>query len=153
MRAERMLTRFAREELNMDRVASLIKDHPLVVYFVLAYLFSWTMVALFSVAFVFALLALFGPTLAAILVTAFTEGKAGVSALLRRVVQWRVGLVWYAVAVGVPFAVALLALGVHSLTSGAPFAISAGTPLPLLIILAILVVGEEIGWRGFALLH
>src|SRR5262245_55502596 len=59
------------EELNMDRIASLVKDHSLVAYFVLAYLFSWTMVALFSVAFVFALLALFGPALAAVLVTAF----------------------------------------------------------------------------------
>jgi membrane protease YdiL (CAAX protease family) len=135
----------------MDRVASFIKQYPLGVYFALAYLFSWTMVGLFSVAFVFALLALFGPTLAALLVTAITEGKAGVIALLRRVVLWRVAPVWYAAAVGVPLVVALPVLGVHSLTTGAPFTISAGTQLPLLLILAILVVGEEIGWRGFAL--
>jgi membrane protease YdiL (CAAX protease family) len=137
----------------MDRTASFIKHHSLVVYFVLAYVFSWIMVALISVAFVFGLLALFGPALAAILVTAFTEGKAGVRVLLRRVVLWRVAFVWYAVAVGVPFLVALFALGVHAFTSGAPFAISTGTPVSLLIILAILVVGEEIGWRGFALPH
>lgn len=137
----------------MDRVASFVKQNPLVVYFVLAYVFSWIMVGLVSVAFVFALLALFGPTLAALIVTAFAEGKAGVGALLRRVVLWRVAPVWYAVAIGVPLVVAILVLGVHSLTTGAPFAISAGTPLPLLIILAILVVGEEIGWRGFALPH
>ena len=153
MHGERTLTRFEREELAMERTASFIKQHPLVVYFVLAYLFSWTMVGLIPVAFVFALLALFGPALAAILMAAFTEGKAGVSVLLRRVVLWRVALVWYAVAIGLPFVVALLVLGVHALTTGAPFTINTGTPVPLLIILALLVVGEEIGWRGFALPH
>lgn len=137
----------------MERAASFIKHHSLVVYFVLAYIFSWIMVGLIPVAFVFALLALFGPALAAILVTAFTEGKAGVSVLLRRVLLWRVSPVWYAVAIGVPFLVALLVLALQALTSGAPFSISTGTPVPLLIILALLVVGEEIGWRGFALPH
>ena len=69
MRGERTLTRFERRELTMNRTASFIKHHSLVVYFVLAYVFSWIMVALISVAFVFGLLALFGPALAAILVS------------------------------------------------------------------------------------
>jgi membrane protease YdiL (CAAX protease family) len=59
--------------------------------------------------------------------------------------------VWYAIAVGLPLVVAIAALGIQALIAGMPFAPSTGTPISLMFILAILVVGEEIGWRGFAL--
>lgn len=134
-------------------IVSFVKRHALTTYFVLAYAFSWAMVALVPVSFAFALLALFGPALAAIIVTGVTVGRAAVVALLRRAVQWRVNWVWYVVAIGLPFVVAGAALVIHSLWTGAPIAISTGTPIPLLIILAVLVIGEEIGWRGFALPH
>lgn len=128
-----------------------IKRYPLVTYFILAYAFSWTMVALIPVSFMFALLALFGPATAAILVSAVTEGKSGVAALLRRVVLWRIGIVWYAIAIGLPLVVAVVASGIQSLATGTAFAPNSGTPIPLTVTLAVLVVGEEIGWRGFAL--
>jgi hypothetical protein len=38
---------------------------------------------------------LFGPTLAALIMTAAIEGKAGVRRLLSRLVLWRVGIQWY----------------------------------------------------------
>src|SRR5581483_8754542 len=71
--------------------------------------------------------------------------------LLRYVVQWRVGFVWYVIAIALPFLVSAIALAINSLRTGAPFAIASGTPIPLLLTLAFLVIGEEIGWRGFAL--
>ncbi len=37
-----------------------------------------------------------GPMVAGFVVTAVTQGHDGVVRLLRRIVQWRVGLVWYA---------------------------------------------------------
>ncbi len=40
-----------------------------------------------------------GVTGAAFLMTAVTQGRAGVRRLLQRLVLWRVGLQWYAVAV------------------------------------------------------
>ena len=39
-----------------------------------------------------------GPTLAALIVTGVTEGRAGVKQFLKRFIQWRVGLPWYLVA-------------------------------------------------------
>jgi uncharacterized protein len=125
--------------------------HPLLVFFVLAYALSWTMVSLIPVSFVFALLALFGPALAAVLVTFATDGRRGVADLLRRLTIWRIGLVWYVLGVGVPLLAAVAAQVMHALTLGGPVGVTASTPLPLMVILALLVVGEEIGWRGFAL--
>jgi membrane protease YdiL (CAAX protease family) len=129
----------------------LIMKYPLAVYFGLAYAFSWAMVALIPVSFVFALLALFGPALAAIIVTAATDGRRGVVEQLRQLTIWRVGVVAYALVIGVPLVIAVTAQVVHSIVFGGAIGITAGTSIPLTVMLAVLVVGEEIGWRGFAL--
>jgi uncharacterized protein len=132
---------------------SFVRDHPLLVYFVLAYALSWTMVALIPASFAFALLALFGPALAAVMVTMVTDGRRGLVDLFRRLTIGRVGLVWYVLAIGVPLLVAVVAQVVHAMTFGGPVGMAVSTPLPLVVILALLVIGEEIGWRGFALPH
>jgi hypothetical protein len=44
-----------------------------------------------------------GPTLSAFIMTATTEGRAGVRRLLGRLVLWRVGIQWYLFALlGIP---------------------------------------------------
>jgi uncharacterized protein len=134
----------------MQTVATFIHRRPLVTFFVLAYALTWALIPLVSVSLVFAVLGLFGPALAATIVTAITEGRAGVKPLLGRVVQWRVNWPWYAVAALLPVALTLAAGGVHRLLGGAAPA-GPGDPPALIAILALLVVGEEIGWRGFAL--
>jgi hypothetical protein len=54
-----------------------------------------------------------GPTLAAILVTAATSGSVGLRQLLGRIVQWRVGVGWYLLALlGYP----LIYVGIYSIT-------------------------------------
>jgi membrane protease YdiL (CAAX protease family) len=98
-----------------------------------------------------------GPTLAAFVVTAATEGREGVRRLLRRILLWRVGLRWYLfVLAGIPAIVLLCAVVVP----GAPasFEVSAVPPALFLYVVAgpfFLFAGgpvfEEIGWRGFAL--
>ena len=134
----------------MTRISFIIKRYPLASYFVLAYAFAWSLALLVSVSMLFGLLALFGPTAAAIIVTASADGRAGVRALLGRLAIWRVGLRWYVVALGLP---ALLSLGVVglSLALGAPAAVQFNELSPLAVILFMLVIGEEIGWRGYAL--
>jgi len=131
-----------------------VRQHALVVYFVLAYAISWTLVLLVPVMFLFALLALWGPALAAILVTAALSGRAGIGALFRRLRIWRVGVAPYAVAIGVPFIVAVAAQVANALMFGGRIGVVAdAASIPLMIVLALLVLGEEIGWRGFALPH
>lgn len=136
----------------MNSVLSLIRRHPLGAFFVLAYAFAWILIALAaSGSLVFGFIALFGPAVAAILVTGIVDGRQGVRALWRRVVQWRAGVQWYAVAIGLPIVLGVLALALNSVLSGAPIGLNLEQPLGLTLVLAVLVIGEEIGWRGFAL--
>ena len=136
----------------MNSLISFVKRHPLVSFFILAYALAWILIPLVvSVSLFFGLLALFVPTFAALVVTAITDGKAGVKDLLRRVVLWRVGFRWYVVAIGLPILLGLIAMSLNSLLTGETLAIDVQQPLTLTVILAILVLGEEIGWRGFAL--
>src|SRR3954470_8837306 len=48
-------------------------------------------------------IAVWAPTLAALAVTAVTQGRSGVRILLSRLVQWRFGLQWYLITLlGIP---------------------------------------------------
>lgn len=103
-------------------------------------------------------LATFGPALGAFVMTGVTEGKAGVRRLLRKIVLWRVGLRWYLFTfLGLP---AILALG----TIVVPGNLASFEPmdpisllsayLPFFVYPALILggpLGEEPGWRGFAL--
>jgi uncharacterized protein len=139
---------------------SLIRRHPLISFFVLAYALSWSMwiVYAFNITFLGPILAL-GPFLAAIIITALTGGRAKLKALLSRMVRWRVGLLWYAAALGLPVGVYLFAVSLNILLGA-----SASTgeqfgnwylifPLFAYSLLFPLggAFGEELGWRGFAL--
>jgi uncharacterized protein len=104
-------------------------------------------------------IASFGPFLAAIVVLALTEGKAGLIGLFRRMVRWRVSPGWYVVALLLP-AVLAAAAAVLNVMLGAerPSAVelSGWTGLFAIFAIVLLVPGfggawEEPGWRGYAL--
>jgi uncharacterized protein len=135
-----------------------IKRHPLVAFFVLAYAFSWWAWILYAFGAFPNPIAGFGPFLAALLVLALTEGRSGVVGLLRRMVRWRVGVGWYVVALLLPAAITgvatLLNLG---LGAEAPSAQALGrwTGIFGTFAIVLLVPGaggawEEPGWRGYA---
>ena len=131
-------------------MGALVRKHPLIAFFVLAYLLTWWIYPLLKVSPLLGIVGLFGPALAAIIVAALTEGKAGVKALLSRAVHWRVGLPWYVVALGLPTLLSLVTAGLYYLLGGSEF-IKVG-PLSIFdLVLFVLVVGEELGWRGYAL--
>lgn len=160
----------------MKRAAeSLVRGSPLGVFFALAYAISWAFILPWSVsessgglgllsytlpdAFGIAmfLLAPLGPAVAAVLVTAMIEGRPGVRRLLGRLKRWRVGLRWYAVAL-FGFLLAFTA-GYVAVLGSDPLAelfrnwrLFFTVFLPL-VLLGIFVpsIGEEPGWRGFAL--
>src|SRR5215212_7739490 len=88
-------------------IAHWIRQHSLVAYFVLAYVLTWitTLPLVLSqrglavlnlpegLLLILLLLATYiGPLPAALIVTGILEGKPGVKQLLRRMVQWRVGI-------------------------------------------------------------
>jgi membrane protease YdiL (CAAX protease family) len=134
----------------VSTIAASIKRHPLVAFFVLAYAMTWPLIPLVSVSPVLGLPALFGPALAAIIVAAVTDGGPGLRDLLGRLARWRVGTRWYAVALGLPLVLALTAAGLNLLL-GAQTSINFGGLSFLNFVVFVLIVGEELGWRGYAL--
>ena len=99
------------------------------------------------------------PAVAAVLAAVLTGGRAAVTELLRRLVRWRVRWPWYLVVLAGPAAFSLAVAGVYVLLGGAwsdarPPAFTTALP-SLALFLVILTVtdglGEELGWRGFAL--
>jgi CAAX protease family protein len=127
-----------------------VRRHPLVSFFILAYVLTWPLIPLVSLSPLWGFPALFGPALAAIVVAAVADGKAGLKDLLGRVLRWRVGARWYAVALGLPAVLALAAAGLH-LALGAGSSIEFGGLSVLNFVVFVLIVGEELGWRGYAL--
>jgi membrane protease YdiL (CAAX protease family) len=136
---------------------------PLVAFFVLAYALSWLILVpaglglLPDSAGILAWLAPFGPAVAAFVVTALTGGRPAVGQLLRRMVQWRVGIHWYLLILfGVPLVELLGAFAVlgsvplDDLAKNWPLIFTSYLPQALV---AVVVIGlaEETGWRGFAL--
>lgn len=146
----------------MNALTSLVKRHPLVTFFVLAYALAWWPSLLLLAGVTFPLPQFdTGPFLAALLVSAIIEGRQGVKALLGRLVLWRVGLTWYAVALLLPALLIVAAVALSALL-GAPAPTAeqlSRWPRVVFFFLLFLVLpiaaplGEEPGWRGFAQLR
>ena len=99
----------------------------------------------------------FGPTLAAVCVVWLFEGRAALKLWLRRCLSNHLHPVWYAAAfLGPPLAM-LAALGLHAALGGTVGAFTANGHLGLALVqfgLTFFVggpLGEEFGWRGYAL--
>jgi uncharacterized protein len=152
----------------------LLARHPLVFFFLIAYAGSWLVevpIALsetgtgllpFTIprpvlAVAVAAATFLGPTLSAFIMTGITEGRIGIRRLLRRYVLWRVEFRWYLfVLLGIPAIELMGAIIVPGdLASFDP------TKLPVILISYVPFyvttfilggpLGEEPGWRGFAL--
>ena len=143
----------------MAQILRAVRRRPLLTFFALAYALSWWPAILYAFDLSPQPIVGFGPFLAALVVLAITHGKTGVVTLLRRMVQWRVGPRWYAIALLLPVAIALAAAGLN-LLSGAQFPSSTelggwtsilSTFLLLLLVPGIGGTWEEPGWRGYAL--
>jgi len=100
-----------------------------------------------------------GPLIAALIVIPLTHGLAGLRELGCRMIRWRVGWIWYAVAIGLPLAVHLLTVALDvGLGAPAPSFAQFSPLSSLILVFAVRLInpldgpmGEEPGWRGFAL--
>jgi membrane protease YdiL (CAAX protease family) len=147
--------------LEGEYLVSLIRRYPLISFFVLACALSWWPWILYSIDLLPTPIVGFGPFLAALVVLALTRGKTGVVGLLRRMVRWRVGLQWYAAALGLPIGVTLAAAAINVFVLGAQRTSSAAelggwstllqTFFILLLIPGLGGAWEEPGFRGYAL--
>jgi len=144
-----------------------MQRHPLFSFFFLAYAITWIIFSPYVLAEwgilpqasfynFFYILHTFGPAAAAYIMFNVVDGKAGWLGLRRRIKQVRAGWVWYAIILlGIP---ALIMFGLLVLP-GALASFQGLTPKLLMSYPFVFVLiffgggplGEEIGWRGFAL--
>ena len=132
-------------------MSAVIKRQPLIAFFVLAFALTWapTPVGVFMAA---------GPLVAALVITAVVDGHRKLHELWSQMIRWRVGWQWYAAALLVPLALALGTGGLN-VALGAPGSVIRDLSISeavLLFALRLVVpvfspIGEEPGWRGFAL--
>jgi membrane protease YdiL (CAAX protease family) len=156
----------------MKTIGAFVKSHPLLSYFVLTFAISWGAILLavglgpggfsatpqqFKMAIPYAVSAmLLGPSAAGILMTCLVHGRAGFRELGSRLLRWRVGVHWYAVALlTAPLAFAAVLLGLSLISPEflpRIFITSDKASLLLMGIAVGLPVGvfEELGWTGFA---
>ena len=154
----------------MVRVAP-SRRSELIAYFALAFILSWAIEIPLALSaqglmqrsppMALHYLASFGPMLAALLVTLFSRGPSAIGPLLTGLVRWRIPRMYYAFAVGAPI---IIFAGIVILTwlvrgarpdlgllGEADYLGSLGV-LPVLAVWMITFgLGEELGWRGFAL--
>ena len=138
----------------MSRLSSVVKRYPIVTFFVLTYAISWGFLPIEAVRFMAG-----GPFIAALIVILLTQGWAGLRELGSRMIRWRVRWYWYGAAIGLPLAVLLLTAVLNvALGASAPSLAQYGSVTTILMVFAVRLInpgdgalGEEPGWRGFAL--
>src|SRR5215213_7825800 len=157
----------------MAIITAFIKRYPLLSYFALTFAISWGVVLIavglgpggfsatpqqLQMAVPYAVPAMvLGPGVAGILLTGLLHGRAGLREFASRLLKWRVGARWYAVAL---LAAPILLTGVMlALSLISPeflpriFITSHKASVVLMGIVLGLVAGifEELGWTGFAI--
>jgi pimeloyl-ACP methyl ester carboxylesterase/membrane protease YdiL (CAAX protease family) len=144
-------------------MAILLRRHPLLAFYVLAFVLSWGGFVLVlgpgslvntnwhaEGKFLSAIIVMLaGPSIAGLLLTGLVDGRAGYRDLFMRLRKWRVGLGWYALAI----------LPAPIVTAASLFTLSITSPLLTADNKAAIVFGglgaavttilEEIGWTGF----
>jgi len=98
------------------------------------------------------LTAILAPALTACALAAVRGGRRELRRLLGMAVKVRFGPRWYLLALAVPFAVPLTAVALDALLSGtAPAAWLVAPTAQTLATFWIAAIGEDLGWRGYAL--
>src|SRR5215213_1800415 len=143
---------------------SLVKRHPIITFFVLTYVLTWAIESPLvfltdsvtdTQGLVLVILASNVPSVVAIVLTAIVLGRGALRKLLGRLLIWRVNPLWYLVVILGPVALTGGVVGLNALMGGP--ALSLGMPLlGVAVFLAFSIfpgsaLGEEIGWRGYAL--
>jgi len=97
------------------------------------------------------IVSVFTPSLTAIALTALVDGKTGVRELLVKQTNQGIRFQWLVISLITFPLIALIAIGLHSLLGGPALALRTTQLLPQMIVILLIALGEEYGWRGYAL--
>lgn len=129
-----------------------IQENAFLFFLALTLLISWSPWIFSGSGFL-----VFGPSIAGVITIALTKGKAGLEDLSKRAFRWKVGWRWWAVALLISGLIGFIAIGINLLLGGAMpsfrFFREEWYLIPVFFLLTIIggPLGEEFGWRGFAL--
>lgn len=135
---------------------TLIDKYQIIIFFALTFIFSWFP----WYAGISPEVMTMGPSIAAFIIVIILGGRSGFVEFLRPFGRWRVNWCWWVIAIFGPAILYLVGLGVYLLMDGkAPPFIMIREELnliPLYLVMVVLLpwngpVGEEFGWRGYAL--
>jgi membrane protease YdiL (CAAX protease family) len=153
----------------MSSISTWAKKRPLPTYFILAYALSWVIeiplaleaqgIIQAEIPFSLHYLAAFGPMLSALIVTGWTGGSSGLREILGRMAKWKVDISWWLVAMA-PLGLYLLVAAALWMARDQRIDLAVMGQVDFLPRLGLVVlpiwiltfgIGEETGWRGFAL--
>jgi uncharacterized protein len=162
--SQRIIEPRATRAASRSLVRQVVARHPVAAFLITCYAITWAVVLPplrvqgglpFGLALWDSLGNLLGVALAAFLVVAASNGRAGVADLARRCLRWRVRVRWYLVAllampVAVPLAAAAFygAVPLHNLVDRWPLLFTLLLPR-LLLGIVLFNLTEEVGWMGF----
>ena len=143
----------------MSAITAFARRHRLPVFFVVTFAVSWWVWPFYAMDLAPTPFFACGPLVAALVVIGITDGRGGYRALGARMIRWRVGWTWWAVALGLPLAVLTIATLANVTIWGAPAPVLAGIGFGAMAMnFAVRFVnpldgplGEEPGFRGYAL--
>jgi membrane protease YdiL (CAAX protease family) len=139
---------------------------PLTTYLVFAYAASWVLWAPVVLMFpdivappwwvlVLGFAGAYGPSVSAVATAAIHGGRSELRALFAKLLRWRVGWSWYVLALLGPPAFVWIGAAVHAMLGGTVGTSGMEWPLRATLVLATFIpfgpLGEELGWRGYAL--
>jgi membrane protease YdiL (CAAX protease family) len=140
----------------MSTITSWTRNHRLPVFFALTFVISWWSWPFYEMGIAPTPFFACGPLIAALIVIGMTEGRSGYRALGSRMIRWRVGWIWWAVAIGMPLAVLAVATAANVGVWDASVPVDlawAGIALNFAVRFVDPLdgpLGEEPGWRGYA---
>jgi len=155
----------------MSTINTFIERHPVATYFALTLAISWGGILIVvgpggipgtreefeRLLPVVVLAMLAGPSVAGLLLTGLFHGRAGLRELLSRMLRWRVGIRWYAVALLIaPLVMTAIPLALSLLfPEFLPRIFTTDDKASLLLVGMTAGLGagifEELGWTGFAI--
>ena len=139
----------------MNTLISPIKQHALAIFCTITIVLTFAATRLPLPGEAIPVVIVFIPALMSILLTALSEGKAGVRSLLAKLAQWRISLKWVVIALALALVIRLtmsiIALGLGMIST---IQLRPGGPASyavLALVLFVFAIPEELGWRGYAL--
>jgi uncharacterized protein len=147
--------------------SSLVKKFPVIIYCLLVFSLTWGIKLLYArykvrygmPAFNFGLIASYGPSIAALMLIAFTEGKNGIHRTLKKLVDHRAGTGWILLAsLFEPVLFLVITFACRIFYGEFPSSYDGISGSEILTLFTTFLFGiffwglsEEIGWRGWML--